>query len=438
MKTFERMESGVRLYCRAFPVVFSRAEGAFLYDAEGRRYIDFFSGAGALSYGHNDPGMKKALIEYLESNGVVHGLDMATTAKKRFLERFESVILEPRRLDYKVQFTGPTGTNAVEAALKLARLVKKRSNVIAFTNGFHGLTAGALSVTSNRSFRNEFFVNRLDVCFMPFDGYLGEGIDTLEYIRRLLSDPSSGIDPPAAAVVETVQAEGGVNVASAEWLRGLEALCREFDILLIVDDIQVGCGRTGTFFSFEDAGIRPDMLVLSKAISGFGLPMSLLLIKPELDQWAPGEHTGTFRGNSLAFVTAVEALRYWEDGTFPDVIARKGRAVEHALREIAGRHPALEAEVRGRGLIYGLRAARPGFSKAVAEEAFTRGLILERCGPQGRVLKFLPPLIIGDEVLKEGMALFAASVDAVIRGEPLQLPPFDGNTDAQSGRSAAR
>src|SRR5688572_26173076 len=285
MKTdiFSTRESEVRSYCRAFPAVFAQARGACLYDEAGTEYIDFFAGAGTLNYGHNHPDIKAAVLEYLQQDGIIHGLDMWTVAKRQFLETFEDVILKPRNLSYKVQFTGPTGTNAVEAALKLARKVKNRGNIISFTNGYHGLSAGALAATGNRHFRTEAFINRADVSFMPFEGYFGPQVNTLEYLRRFLADASSGVDVPAAIIVETVQAEGGINVASVEWLKGLEALCSEFDILLIVDDIQTGNGRTGSFFSFEPAGIRPDIVTISKAIGGMGLPMSLVLIQPEID-----------------------------------------------------------------------------------------------------------------------------------------------------------
>ena len=253
MKVFERLESQVRTYSRSFPAVFEKAKGSFLYDAQGKRYIDFFCGAGSLNYGHNNPAIKAAILNYLNSDGVVHGLDMATSAKGRFLEQFESVILAPRGMEYKIQFTGPTGTNAVEAALKLARKIKKRSNIIAFTNGFHGLSSGSLAVTARSFYRNEAFINRSNVSFMPFDGYFGKDTHTIDYIRQFIEDGSSGIDLPAAVIVETVQAEGGVRVAAKKWLQELQTLCQEFDMLLIVDDIQVGCGRTGTFFSFEPA-----------------------------------------------------------------------------------------------------------------------------------------------------------------------------------------
>lgn len=288
MRIFEEMESEVRGYVRAFPAIFDTAKGAFLYDEHGNEYIDFFAGAGTLNYGHNNPLISSALIDYLQRDGIVHALDKATVAKKSFLQKFRDTILSPRNLDYKVQFTGPTGTNAVETALKLARMVKRRSNIIAFTNGYHGLTMGALAVTGNDFYRDESYGARNNADSVPFDGYLGEGVNTIDYLRKIIGDSSSGVDLPAAIIVETVQGEGGINVASFEWLKELEHLCHEFDILLIIDDIQMGNGRTGTFFSFERAGIKPDMVTVSKSIGG-GLPMALLLMRPELDQWQPGE-----------------------------------------------------------------------------------------------------------------------------------------------------
>ncbi len=410
---FERIESNVRSYCRSFPRVFEKGRGAYLIDETGDEYIDFFSGAGTLNYGHNNPGIKKAVIEYLERDGVVHGLDMWTVAKRTFLETFERIILKPRHMDYKVQFTGPTGANAVEAALKLAKKVKKRSNIIAFTNGYHGLSAGALAVTGNRHFRTEEFVQRQNVSFMPFDGYFGDSVNTLEYVKRFLGDNSSGVDIPAAMIVETVQAEGGINVARAEWLQGLESICREFDILLIVDDIQVGNGRTGTYFSFERSEIQPDMIVVSKAIGGLGLPMSMVLIKPNIDQWKPAEHTGTFRGLNLAFVAAAAALTYWEDGRFTDEIMRKETILSTLLHKIKADYHRLSMKVRGVGLIYGIEMPRPEIAKEIVREAFQRKLIIELAGPEDQVIKFLPPLVVEETVLEKGVKIIEDSIKAV-------------------------
>ncbi|MGD9171005.1 MAG: diaminobutyrate--2-oxoglutarate transaminase, partial [Candidatus Thiodiazotropha sp.] len=370
MRIFEEMESEVRGYVRAFPAVFDTAKGAFLYDEQGNEYIDFFAGAGTLNYGHNNPLISEALIEYLQRDGIVHALDKATVAKKNFLQKFRDTILGPRNLDYKVQFTGPTGTNAVETALKLARMVKRRSNVIAFTNGYHGLTMGALAVTGNDFYRDESYGARNNADSVPFDGYLGPEVNTVDYLRKFLEDGSSGVDLPAAIIVETLQGEGGINVASAKWLRDLEQLCRDLDILLIIDDIQMGNGRTGTFFSFEEAGIKPDMVTLSKSIGG-GLPMAILLMRPELDQWQPGEHTGTFRGNNLAFVAATQALSYWDNDDFAESIKYKGQIMQEELSKIVEKYnEQLDIELRGRGMVWGLDIDRSGFAAEVSAEAF--------------------------------------------------------------------
>ena len=417
METIRRLESEVRSYSRSFPVVFEKAKDAFLFDESGNRYIDFFAGAGTLNYGHNNDRMKKKLIEYLENDGIVHGLDMATVAKEDLLLKMESVLFKPRNLDYKVQFTGPTGTNAVEAGLKLARMLKKRSNVISFTNGYHGLTMGSMSVTANAYYRDEAFINRSDVSFLPYDGYLGKDINTAQYMRRFLEDNSSGVDIPSAVILETVQGEGGIRVASDEWLREVEAICREFDILLIVDDIQVGNGRTGHFFSFEQSGIKPDIVTVSKSFSGYGLPMSLVLFRRELDIWKAGQHTGTFRGNNLAFVCASVALEYWKDDRFSKDVFRKGAILSDRLNAISGKYPQLNSELRGRGFIYGMSVDPPELAREISMECFKNKLIIELAGARNNVIKFLAPLIIPDEVLMEGLDILDASIGSVLKNQ---------------------
>ena len=415
LETFERLESEVRGYCRSFPTVFERAQGAELVDEQGRRYLDFFAGGGVLNYGHNPPELRERLIDYLTSGGIVHSLDMATTAKREFLETFERLILKPRDLDYKLQFPGPTGTNAVEAALKLARKVTGRERVMCFTNAFHGMTLGSLSVTGNSFKRAGAGIPLTMAQPMPFAGYLGDQ-NTLEYLEAFLKDSSSGIDTPAAIILETVQAEGGVNVASDEWLQRLEQIARRYEILLIADDIQVGCGRTGPFFSFEPAGLRPDMVCLSKSLSGFGLPVSLVLLRPELDVWAPGEHNGTFRGHNLAFLTATEALQiWWSDDRLERETARKAEVVVSALEKIAKQHPRLCVEVRGRGLIQGLDVGSGEVASEISRAAFESGLLIETAGPEGNVVKPLPPLTIGDDLLRKGLDILTRSVESVGR-----------------------
>ncbi|GAB3605118.1 diaminobutyrate--2-oxoglutarate transaminase [Conyzicola nivalis] len=412
---FSDIESDVRGYIRSFPVVFERAVGSIMTDQQGTEYIDFFAGAGALNYGHNNPSMKKRLLEYIESDSISHSLDMATVAKKGFLEAFQSIILEPRGLDYKLHFTGPTGTNAVEAALKIARLSTGRSTVVAFTRAFHGVSGSSLAVTANQHFRQAAGYTLDNAVFVPFDGYL-PGLDTLAYLEQMLNDPSSGLDKPAAVIVETIQAEGGINVASPEWLQGLRELTTRHGIVLIVDDIQVGSGRTGEFFSFESSGIVPDIVTLSKSLSGYGLPMSLVLLKRDLDVLKTGSHSGTFRGNNMAFVCATVALEeYWADDALTREVHRKEALVNARLAEIAALYPQAQLEVRGRGFIFGFAStAMPELAQAIAAEAFTRGLVVEVSGPVDEVLKLLPALVIDDETLNRGLDIIAASVEAVL------------------------
>lgn len=396
MSIFEQVESEVRSYCRSFPVVFNQARGAELTSEEGRTYIDFLAGAGTLNYGHNHPELREALIEYISSEGITHGLDMMSSAKARFLESFQQYILKPRGMeDFRVMFTGPTGTNAVEAALKLARKVKGRPTIAAFTNGFHGCSAGALAATGNQHHRGGMGATLNDVFRLPFDGYLGEGVDTTEYFEKLLNDPSSGLDHPAAVIVETVQGEGGLNAASAQWLRNLEAVCRRHDMLLIVDDIQAGCGRTGTFFSFEEAGIKPDIITLSKSLSGYGLPFAVATYRSELDIWTPGEHNGTFRGNNLAFVTAAKAFEiFWSDDSFAEEVQQKAQHLRAGLEKLIRRYGPDTMKLNGRGLMSGIECPDGDMASEVIRESFENGLVIETSGAHDQVVKCLVPLTI--------------------------------------------
>ena len=413
---FESLESEVRSYCRIWPRVFERAYGSRLHDEDGRTYLDFFTGAGSLNYGHNPPALKRALLDYVARDGVVQGLDMFTSAKRAFLEAFRDLVLAPRGLDHKVMFPGPTGANAVEAALKLVRKVTGRQTVVSFTNSFHGMSLGALAVSGNAFKRAGAGVPLAYSVPMPFDRYLEEdGEPDFRWFERLLEDRGSGLDRPAAVIVETVQGEGGVNVARPAWLRALADLCRRQDMLLIVDDIQMGCGRTGAFFSFEEAGIVPDVVTLSKSISGYGLPMSLVLFRPGLDIWEPGEHNGTFRGHNPAFVTAAAALNtYWTDGQMEKQTLARGELVEAALGEIAAEHRRRGAAYRGRGLVWGLGFADPGHAVRVRARAFDLGLLVETSGPEDEVVKLLPPLTATPEELDEGLRVLARAVDETV------------------------
>lgn len=415
LQTIKAFESNVRTYSRLFPAVFSRALGSIMFTTDGRQLIDFVSGAGALNYGHNNNEIKVAIAEYLSSDAVIHGLDMATPAKLEFMEAFDSIILRKRDLRYRFQFVGPTGANAVEAALKLSRKVTGRQNVVSFTHGYHGLSLGALAASGNRFHRAAGRLLLPGATFMPYDGYFGPTVSTAEYIRKVLLDAGSGIDSPAAILVETVQGEGGINVAGKSWLQSIQKIAKDLGALFIVDDIQMGCGRTGDFFSFEFAKLSPDIVVLSKSLSGYGLPLSILLIKEEIDLWQPGEHTSTFRGNNLALVSAVAALNlYWRNCDFTREIASMAQLMRSRLEAIVSAHRN-RFEVRGRGMVWGLDCKAAVTAELVTRKAFDGGLMIERCGPHDQVVKFLPALTIDRDTLSKGFDVFEQSLTETLR-----------------------
>lgn len=410
---FERRESAARSYCRSFPTVFTRASGAVLTDAEGRDYIDFLAGCSSLNYGHNDPDMKAALIDHISRDGIAHGLDMFTDAKAAFLETFERLILRPRGMDYRVMMTGPTGTNAVEAAIKLARKVTGRRNIVAFTNAFHGMTMGSLALTGNTAKREGAGGGSLaDVTHMPFENAMGDN-DTLEYIEWVLDNPSSGMDDPAAFIVEPVQGEGGLNAASADWLRGVQRLARKHGALFIIDDIQSGIGRTGPYFSVEGMGLEPDMITQAKSFSGMGLPFAALLIKPEHDIWKPAEHNGTFRGNNHAFVTARVALeKFWSDDAFQRDTLRKAQMLSARLRAIAALVPG--AVLKGRGMMQGVDLGCGDLAATICARCFEDGLIIETSGAHDEVVKVLAPLTIPDALFARGLDILENAVRGAV------------------------
>lgn len=395
-----KRESNVRSYVRSFPAVFNKASGSWLSTDTGDRFLDFFCSAGSLNYGHNNDVAISAMVRYLEGGGILNSLDFATTAKIDFIETFDRCILSPRGLDYKYQFTGPTGTDAVEAAIKLARLATNRSTIMACKGSFHGVTLGSLSATSSEFFRNASGVELKDVEFLSFNEI--EEIEKIEEIR------------PAAVILETIQCEGGINVATEEWLKGIEECCKKAGSLLIVDDIQAGCGRSGNFFSFEKYGIIPDIVVLSKSLSGSGLPLSLLLINPAIDVWRPGQHNGTFRGNNLAFVSAIAVIeKYWSRySALEKDIREKSEIIELFLDDLASHNSRIK-EFRGRGMVYGVECEDSQTAAAIQREVFGRGLIIERCGKEDQVLKIMPSIIIGKEDLLRGLTILKEAVMAL-------------------------
>lgn len=407
MDWFESYESDIRAYSRIYPTVFVKGENARQTDENGQEYIDFYAGAGVLNFGHNNSKMTAAIIDYLQCGGVIHTLDMMTPPKREFIKAFVETILKPRNMNYKLQFMGPTGTNAVEAALKLARKVTGRETVVSFTQGFHGMTLGALACTANQHFRNAAGVALPNVLRWPFENHQGGGLDNLTTLKSMFQNSSGGVEPPAAFIVEVIQAEGGVNVASKAWIQALQTLARELGALLIIDDIQAGCGRTGHYFSFDDLDIQPDIITLAKGIGGIGTPMAMNLVKPEHDKhWLPGEHTGTFRGQNLSFIAGREALRYFEDDQFMHATQTKGELMRSALQNIADSYPNKNFKVRGKGMMQALDVGDGALSKAIAKDCFEHGMLFGPCGIGGEVMKLIPPLTIPDEDLVAGLAIF--------------------------------
>ncbi|MCO6383448.1 diaminobutyrate--2-oxoglutarate transaminase [Oceanicola sp. 502str15] len=412
---FQRRESEARSYCRGFDAVFTKATGSEVTDAEGRSYIDFLAGCSSLNYGHNDADMKAALIDHISRDGLAHGLDLHTDAKAGFLSAFEEHILQPRDMDHKVMFTGPTGANAVEAAMKLARKVTGRTNIVSFTNGFHGVTMGALAATGNGYHRGGAGADLSGVTRMPYDGYLPGTGDTADYLEAMLSDGSSGVDAPAAILLETVQGEGGLNVASKAWVKRVADLAKKHGALLIVDDIQAGCGRTGTFFSFEEMGVTPDIVTMAKSISGFGLPMALMLVRPEYDIFGPAEHNGTFRGNTHAFVTAKVAIeKFWADPAFQTELAEKTQLIQERLTELAELVPG--AKLKGRGLMQGVDVGSGELAGAICGRAFKGGLIIETSGNEDHVVKVLAPITTSKETFTKGFDILLDAARDVLSG----------------------
>lgn len=438
LSIFQERESEARGYCRRFDTLFTRAVGSELFDADGRRWIDFLAGCGSLNYGHNDADMSAALIAHIQQQGLAVGMDLHTGPKKRFLELFARHVLAPRGLNHRVMFTGPTGTNAIEAALKLARKVTGRHNVIAFTNGYHGVSMGALAATGNGYNRMGQGALLPGITRHPFEGYFGPGVDTADMLAQLLDDPSSGIDKPAAILLEPVQGEGGLNQASRGWMQRIAQIAQRHGALLIVDEVQAGCGRTGSFFSFEPLGVVPDLIALSKSISGYGLPMALLLVRPDRDQWRPAEHNGTFRGNNHAFVTAAVAIeKYWQDDSFSQGVAQRASLVTRELQAMAAMVPG--AYLKGRGLMQGLHVGSGALADRILRRAFERGLVIEAAGPEDEVIKVLTPLNISAALLAEGLSILQRAVAETL-GVPLPVraaQPVAGRPAASQPAAAA-
>ena len=412
---FERRESEARSYCRGMPATFTTASGSEITDDTGKTYIDFLAGCSSLNYGHNDPDMKTALVDHIMNDGIAHGLDLHTNTKADFLEAFEQHILEPRDMDHRVMFTGPTGANAVEAAMKIARKVTGRTNIIAFTNGFHGVTTGALSATGNGYHRGGAGTSLNGVTRMPFDGFFPGETDTAEFLDAMLKDKSGGVDAPAAILLETVQGEGGLNAASPEWVQRIAKLAKDHGALLIVNDIRAGCGRCGTFFSFEEMGVMPDIVTMAKSVSGFGLPMAMLLVRPEYDIFGPAEHNGTFRGNTHAFITAKVAIeKFWADDSFQKELSEKSQLIHDSLADLAAMVP--DAYLKGRGLMQGVDVGSGNLAGEICSRAYDKGLIIETSGSDDEVIKVLAPLTTSKETFRKGFNILLDAANDILSG----------------------
>ena len=414
-ETFENYESNVRSYCRKWPVEMKYAKGSIYTDVDGNEYIDFFDGAGALNYGHNPDYIKEKLIDYLQSDGIVHSLDMYAVPKEKFISYFEEKILKPRGLDYKIAFPGPTGTNAIELGLKLARKVKKRPYIWSFTGAFHGMTLGALALTTEAAARAGAGVPLQFVEHIPAPYSMGGNFDTIGYMENMLSDDHSGFEKPSAIIIETVQQEGGIHVFSKEFLQDLRAFCDKHDILLICDEVQIGCSRSGTFFSFERADIVPDIVCMSKSIGGYGIPFAVTLFKRDLDVFNPGEHNGTFRGCQLSMVAGLAALEMTVKQDIPAQVKAKEKIVKEYLEKEVKPLLKDDMEIRGIGLTWGIEFNDGKLARAVLDRCFEKKLIIELAGSNDSVLKIMPSLVIEDELLLKGLDIVKESIKEILK-----------------------
>lgn len=433
-----RQESNARSYPRRIPLALKRASGIHVEDVEGRRFIDCLAGAGTLALGHNHPVVIAAIRQVLADELPLLTLDLTTPVKDQFVQDLFGLLPEALAAEARIQFCGPTGTDAVEAALKLVRSATGRSTVLSFQGGYHGMSQGALSLMGSLGPKRALagLLNN-GVQFLPFPydyrcpfGLGGaEGVKVnLHYLENLLNDPEAGVALPAAVIVEAVQGEGGVIPADLDWLRGVRRITEKAGVALIVDEIQSGFGRTGKMFAFEHAGIIPDVVVMSKAIGG-SLPLAVMVYRDWLDTWQPGAHAGTFRGNQMAMATGSAVMRYLKEQRLPEHAAAMGERLREHLLILQRDYPQL-GDVRGRGLMLGVELVDPAgapdaqghppqharLAPLVQRECLKRGLILELGGRHGSVVRFLPPLIISAAQIDQVADIFGKAVAAAVAG----------------------
>lgn len=429
-------ESNARSYPRRIPLALKKARGLYVEDVEGRRFIDCLAGAGTLALGHNHPVVIEAIQQVLADELPLHTLDLTTPVKDAFVQDLFGLLPPQLAREAKIQFCGPTGADAAEAALKLVRTATGRSTVLSFQGGYHGMTQGALGLMGNlgpKKALGAVLGNGVQFLPYPYDyrcpfGLAGEaGVRAnLHYLESVLNDPESGVPLPAAVVVEVVQGEGGVVPADLQWLRGLRRITEKVGVALVIDEIQTGFGRTGRMFAFEHAGIVPDVVLLSKAIGG-SLPLAVVVYRDWLDTWQPGAHAGTFRGNQMAMAAGSAVMRYLKEHDVPGHAAAMGERLAEHLRILQRSYPQL-GDIRGRGLMLGVEVvdaegaadslghppANPALASRIQRECLRRGLILELGGRHGAVVRFLPPLVISAEQIDEVARRFARALAAAV------------------------
>lgn len=423
-------ESSARSYPRKFPVALVKAKGSWVEDADGRRYLDFLCGAGTLALGHNNDSVNKAMIDLISSGAPLHTLDLTTPAKDRFVEAIFSTLPEKLRTNAKIQFCSPSGTDATDAAIKLCKTATGRGSVMAFSGGYHGMGHGALALTGNHNAKNKVQNLMPGVQFMPYPysyrcpfglgGEEGEKAASA-YFERMLKDPESGVTRPAAVILEAIQGEGGVIPAPRSFLQTVRRVTEELSIPLILDEIQCGMGRSGDIWAFEDAGIVPDVILMSKAIGG-SQPMSVVVYNKDLDAWTAGAHAGTFRGNQLAMAAGTVVLETISKPGFLEEVKRKGDIIRNALMDLKN-GISIIGDVRGRGLMLGIEFIDPAGKKDIMgnpepsgeiaaqlqKRCFERGLIMEKGGRNGSVMRCLCALTVSDSEIDTMLDIFSSA-----------------------------
>ena len=429
-------ESSARSYPRKFPVALTKAKGSWVEDADGKRYLDFLCGAGTLALGHNDDEVNNAMIDLISSGAPLHTLDLTTPVKDRFVETIFSTLPEKLRSNAKIQFCSPSGTDATDAAIKLCKTATGRGTVMAFSGGYHGMGHGALALTGNHNAKNRVQNLMPGVQFMPYPysyrcpfGFGGEaGAKAASaYFERMLKDPESGVTRPAAVILEAIQGEGGVIPAPASFLQTVRRVTEELSIPLILDEIQCGMGRSGNIWAFEESGIVPDVILMSKAIGG-SQPMSVVVYNKDLDKWSAGAHAGTFRGNQLAMAAGTVVLNRISDQNFLDEVRRKGNVIKDAMLKLKS-SVSIIGDVRGRGLMLGVEFIDPNGNKdimgnpepsgeiaaEIQRRCFEKGLIMEKGGRNGSVMRCLCALTVSDSEISTMLDIFSSAAMEIDR-----------------------